>query len=224
MNKFLKYLKKRWNNLLIKREWWKSKRRQRKLLKGTDFTIISNNCWGSFTYQKYGLIYRTPTIGLSIMEEDFVKMCQNLKYYMCNAKFIFIKPEESKYYEFLSSMGSNLEYPIGLLDDIEVHFIHYKTEQEAIEKWERRAMRINWNKILIKLSDRGQMTLELLKNFSELPYEHKVFFAGDLNWIKEYPQTIYVPELQGIGKSNIDETPYDYARCDTTILINKLYQ
>ena len=29
-------------------------------------------------------------------------------------------------------------YPLGLLDDIEIHFTHYKSEEEAHEKWERR--------------------------------------------------------------------------------------
>ena len=157
------------------------------------------------------------------MEDDFVKMCQNLHYYMCNAELTFINPEESRYYTFLASIGAKLGYPIGLLDDIEVHFIHYKNNKEALEKWTKRSKRINWNRILIKLSDRGQMTSELLESFSRLPYE-KVFFAGDLRWMEEYPQTVYVPELQGIGKSNVDETPYDYARCDTTILINRMYQ
>lgn len=29
-------------------------------------------------------------------------------------------------------------YPIGKLDDIEVHFSHYDSQEEAMEKWTRR--------------------------------------------------------------------------------------
>lgn len=35
-------------------------------LKNKCFTIISNNCWGGFVYQKFNLQYRTPFVGLFI--------------------------------------------------------------------------------------------------------------------------------------------------------------
>lgn len=36
-------------------------------------------------------------------------------------------------------------------DSIEIFFLHFHSEQEAREKWERRVQRINWNRLLIKL-------------------------------------------------------------------------
>lgn len=218
------YVKRRFNNLKIKINTWNTGRRYKKLLKGTDFSIISNNCWGSFTYQKYGLRYNTPTVALAIMEDDFIKMCQNLRYYMTDAKMIFIQPRESKYYSFLIETGSTISYPIGKLDDVEIHFMHYANEEEAIDKWTKRKERINWDKLLIKLSDRGQMTSEMVEKFANLPYKYKILFSGNIDFLKIYPDTIYLPELCGIGKTNIDETPYAYARCDTTLLINSMYE
>lgn len=37
--------------------------------------------------------------------------------------------------------------PIGLIDDVEVVFLHYKTFDEAVEKWNRRKSRINWDNL-----------------------------------------------------------------------------
>ena len=52
-------------------------------------TIISNNCWGGNVYQKFGLKYTSPTIGLFMIGEDYVKFCKNLRYYSTlNLKFI----------------------------------------------------------------------------------------------------------------------------------------
>ena len=48
---------------------------ERKKLKHTDFCIISNNCWGGFIYQKFGIKYNTPTIGLFIYERYYIKFC-----------------------------------------------------------------------------------------------------------------------------------------------------
>lgn len=52
--------------------------KNRRKLKNTEFTIISNNCWGGFIYQKYGLKYQSPTIGLFFMGKDYIKFCSNV--------------------------------------------------------------------------------------------------------------------------------------------------
>lgn len=31
----------------------------------------------------------------------------------------------------------NNRYPIGILDDIELHFMHYKTFEEAAKHWQK---------------------------------------------------------------------------------------
>ena len=36
----------------------------------------------------------------------------------------------------------------AMLDDIEIYFMHYKTEALAAEKWYRRCERINWDNII----------------------------------------------------------------------------
>lgn len=57
---------------------------------------------------------------------------------------------------------NNITYPIGKLEDLEIHFLHYKTENEAREKWERRTLRMleetNRGNYYFKLCDGGKAT------------------------------------------------------------------
>lgn len=156
-------------------------------LKNKSFTIISNNCWAGFIYQKYGLKYLTPTIGLYFIGDDFVKFCSNIEYYL-EQTLTFIPWESSRWY---SQIKNDRSYPVGKLDDIEVYFMHYNSEEEAYEKWERRKKRINRNKIIFKMSQREGCSKKEVEAFMKLPYKNKICFAYD-----KVPGTIYVPELE----------------------------
>lgn len=136
-----------------------------KKIKNKDFTIISNNCFAGWVYRTYNLPYNTPTVGLFIMPECYLKFVISLKYYI-DKNIEFIKPNESKYKEYLEKNVSKFgHYPIGKLEDIEIHFLHYKTEEEAKEKWERRKKRINYNKIIFKFNDQNGCTKEDIITF-----------------------------------------------------------
>ena len=60
---------------------------------------------------------------------------------------------------------------------IEIFFLHYHSEQEAREKWERRIQRINWNKLLVKFNDQNGCTEKEVDNFMRLPFKNKLFFT-----------------------------------------------
>lgn len=145
-------------------------------LKNRDFTIVSNNCWGGYVYQEFGIKYNTPFIGLFIFSEDYIKLLQNFKYYL-SQNLAFIKIDESKYYNEIKDMGIKKIYPIAMLDDIEIHFLHYKSQEEAQEKWRRRSKRINYNNILFKFSENYLCTEDLIKAFIDLNYKNKICFA-----------------------------------------------
>lgn len=55
---------------------------RRSFLNNTDFSIISNNCWGGMCYEYFGLPKRTPTVGAFLFPKDYLKMISNLKLYM----------------------------------------------------------------------------------------------------------------------------------------------
>lgn len=166
------------------------KKKLQSKLKSKDFSIISNNCWGSFIYQRYGLEYTSPTAGLYILGRDFVKFAGNLEYYL-SLKLEFIPWESSTHYE---EIKDETPYPVAKLGDIEVYFMHYHSEQEAAEKWYRRAKRVNTEHILFKLSEREGCSKKDIEDFIKLPLEHKLCFAYD-----DVPGTIHIPELEGFS-------------------------
>ena len=55
---------------------------KRKKLNNTDFTIISNNCWGGICYDHFGIEKQSPTVGCFIMTDDYLTFIENLDYYL----------------------------------------------------------------------------------------------------------------------------------------------
>ena len=100
----------------------------RRRLKNKNFTIICDNCWAGKVYQELGLPYQTPFVGMFVFSPDYIKMLKNLKHYLSgNIPLKFVK--ESKYIKDIDNA-----YPLALLDDIELHFLHYADEEEATQK------------------------------------------------------------------------------------------
>ncbi|WMI65624.1 DUF1919 domain-containing protein [Aestuariibaculum sp. YM273] len=148
------------------------------LLKDKNFVIVSNNCWGGTAYQWYERPYNSPFVGLFLYGPCYLKLLNNFEYYM-NQKLEFVS--SSNYPD------RELTYPLAKLDDIEVHFTHYETENEAREKWERRTERMlqetNLDNYYFKICDRERTTKEHLLEFHKLPFKNKVSFS-----IKDYKE------------------------------------
>jgi uncharacterized protein (DUF1919 family) len=141
-----------------------------------EFTIISSNCWGGSVYEDLKLSYQTPTIGLFLYAPCFMELLKDLKTSI-SLPLTFV--ESSKYKDANLFRNENYKYPIGKLGtDIEIQFLHYKTEEEAKDKWGRRKQRINWDNLFIACTDRDGMTTELMQVFDDLPYANKVLFTG----------------------------------------------
>ena len=192
---------------------------RRKQLKFTDFTIISNNCWGGLVYQYFGLQYASPTIGLFMMDDDYIKFLENLDYYLSQT-LVFISHEESKYKERLQRETTAKDcYPIALLDDVEVHFMHYHSVEEAQKKWEYRKQRINKDRLLVKMSQRSSDDLTILERFEQLPYKNKICFIESVREGKEF---IHIPELKRLNIQGGDEPPFVKDRVDFVELINNM--
>lgn len=178
-------------------------------LKNRNFTIVSNNCWGGYVYQEFGMKYNTPFIGLFIFAQDYLKILKKFKHYM-NKELVFINPIESKYYEELKRRGTNNKYPIALLGDVELHFLHYKSEEEALNKWSRRLKRINYNNILFKFSDNDLCCKSYIEEFSKLEYDNKICFtAGNYKFnsvirLSEFDNKDHVEGEWSVSRNYID--------------------
>lgn len=153
---------------LRKRESTHYRKKKERKLRNQDFTIIASNCNGTFMYYDMGLPYLSPTINLSIEMNDFVKMVEDLRWYMDQ--------------EIAKSSGPEA-YPIGMLGDVRIQFVHYETFEQGVQQWNERKERINWENLFIVGTQKDGCTYETLKRFDQLPYENKVIFTKT-----EYPE------------------------------------
>lgn len=87
-------------------------------LNGVEFSIFSNNCLAGYFYHDSGREFTSPTINLSFDGPDFIRFLERPQYYLdIEPKFI----------------QTDKPFPVGLIDDVEINFVHYKTKQDALE-------------------------------------------------------------------------------------------
>ena len=108
------------------------------------------------------------------MADDYIKFIYNLKEYI-DKDIDFIDINKSKHKDYLLKL--NYSSPIGKIDDIEIMFLHYNSEEEAKEKWNRRKKRIQWDNIIYKFSDQNMCTYNHLKMFNEFNAKNKICFT-----------------------------------------------
>lgn len=154
---------------------------RRKKISSSNISIISNNCWGGMVSKSFNLPFNSPTIGLFFTSDDYLKFLEQLRYYL-DMEIEFIDFSESKNAELFHENQDVIDHPIGKLDDIEVYFVHYKTKEEALEKWNRRKKRVNFDNLLIKISEQNFFSVEHLSRFTNLPYDNKVAFVGSSDY------------------------------------------
>lgn len=214
------------NNAVIKIQTAYKQYKRRRKLSCKDFSIISNNCWaGTAVYQPFGLKYNTPTVGLFIMDEDYIQFIEKINYYITQP-LEFIDPRKSKYYFKISNGGkSEIKYPIATLDgDIEIHFLHYNNPKEALAKWQRRVKRINWNKLVVKMSlrDSGYDIERMLRRFEALPFKNKICFTPECPESIKSNDIIVIPELLDLNLVGGDETDCTLQHIDIIKLLNNI--
>lgn len=154
--------------------------KDRARLTNKDFSLIASNCNGSFMLKDLGLPFLSPFINLYLTPRNFIKYLSNIEHYL-NAKLRFI-------------IGREGRYPIGYLDDVEIHFFHYHSEEEAYNKWMERSKRLNLENFFVTMAERDGCRYQDLKNFDALPIKNKVVFTH-----RPYPEiasTFYIPGFE----------------------------
>ena len=157
-----------------------------------DISIISSNCFAGRIMQDLKMPYNSPTLGLYFMYPDYIEFLRNLKFYLTEAKIEFVAHSKYPIGDERRSKWSHW-YPIGLLDGkVEIHFLHYHTEEEAAEKWYRRAARVNFDNILVIGMDQNLCTYEDVKAFNNLPFKYKIIFS---RYNEPLESNEYMPEF-----------------------------
>ncbi len=173
--------------LLQRMEWRLYKEFKRLRLKNRTPSILSSNCNGSIWCHDLGLPFLSPTVNLSFEMNDFVRLMEDPKRYM-QLPLTPFKDER-------------FSYPCGMLGDIEVRFNHYKTFEEAAQKWEQRKQRIDWDNLFVLGIDGDGCTYETLKRFDALPYQNKVIFTH--RPYPEFPSAYYIPGFEEKGEVGV---------------------
>lgn len=125
-------------------------------------TIFSCNCTGGVMYHDLGMKFLSPTVNLYMPCEDFIKFCENFEYYFS----LEMKP-------YVGMIERN--YPICTLGDLTLFMVHYKSFEEAKNKWDERKERVKRDNIRIIATDRDGCTDELKDRFQSLPYKKVMF-------------------------------------------------
>jgi len=142
------------------------------------FSIISDDNWGKEVYDAFDIPYLSPFIGLHVFNTDFIKLASNFESYI-KKPVIFIPHSQSKHKKtFRHSFGEN--YPLGLLgNEIELHFVDYKTSDEALKNWNDRVSKINFDNLFFKMdASWEENNFEALQAFQHIQYANKVCFLN----------------------------------------------
>lgn len=141
-------------------------------------SIISSNCFAGRMMQDLKIPYNSPTLGLYFWASDFNMFLKNLPLYL-SSKITFVEHSKYKLGDERRSKWPHW-YPIGHLgteDPVEIHFLHYHTEQEAAEKWYRRAKRVNIENLLVIGMDMNLCTIDDIIEFDNIPIKNKIYFS-----------------------------------------------
>lgn len=144
------------------------------------FTLLSSNCLGGLIYHEFGLKFLSPTVNLRFSSKEFVKFVVNIEEYL-KLNFVEIPTEKS--------------YLIGMLGDITVHFVHYSSFEEAVNKWKERCKRINWDNTFVLLNDCDGIDESDLALLDQSKLKNIVVFTA-----KKYPNSrsaVYLSKYAG---------------------------
>lgn len=131
-------------------------------------TIISRDCIGGYIYKEMNQKFSSPTIGLYMTNDDFITFCLDLPEFLTGS----LEPIESdKPYprcKITSSKG-----------EIKINFMHYTSLDEAIEKWQRRKLRVDYNNIKIIMDAKPNVSKDIVCRFQSIPYDKVLLSSGE---------------------------------------------
>ena len=162
--------------LTVLNRWRARKRNQR-----THFTLHVGNCIGGYIYHQLGVAFESPMINMMICDDAFYKIMCRPDYYFSHSIAPFEDPE---FPELIS----------GIIDDVIVHFNHYKTFEEGVDAWNRRVKRIDSDNVYIIAAD-IRLTPEMIADYGNVRCKKLVIFtSGDY----DYPWCFKVKRYDGL--------------------------
>lgn len=177
---------------------------KRQKLQNKEISILCNNCTGGFIYHDLGLRFDSPTINLFFHELDFFEFIEHFDYYVDQQLIQILNPKYDK---------DAPDYPVAVLKggekfkDIELHFLHYKSFDEANSKWEKRKKRLHLDRLYVIWTFMGMEQDDIIyKRAQSLPVENKVIFVNHPVDKEKYPDFYYIKGFEHqIGTGQLGE-------------------
>lgn len=137
-------------------------------IKKKEISILCNNCLGGIVYHTLALECKSPCKNLAIPDQSFLKLINNVPYYM------ELEPEFLRWQVDPHSLE---RFPVIKLDDIEIWCNHDTSLEEAVEKWNRRKKKINYENMIFMMYTEDEKTVQ---NFVEDSDDHRIVFVPEL--------------------------------------------
>ena len=140
-------------------------------VKNEDVTILCNCCIGGVMYNDLGLRFLSPTINLFFSHNSFINWVKNIREYQ-TAEFV----DTGRF----DINENGLHGPVCKLvkeglPEIEIHFLHYDSFEQAKKKWFERYERINYSKIFLVIEAQAEHEHSLIDEYAALPYKKVIF-------------------------------------------------
>jgi uncharacterized protein (DUF1919 family) len=176
-----------WKKLKRSINRWRFKRSVGRL-RDEEFCIVASNCVGSRIYQILGRPYNTPFVGLLLLPDCFSRLVADFEAYMAQElRFV----TETKYEKMQKIREAGNHYPLAMLGDLELHFLHYESEEEAREKWTRRKARMDMANLHYILVVNDFCDEQIIARFTGDSPDNKVCFHSQESL--DVPIGVYVP-------------------------------
>lgn len=128
-------------------------------------SFLCNNCTGAMMMHDMGKRFDSPTVNLWMTPKDFLYLVKNIRF-LSKKEIVDVTPIHNN-------------YPIGMLGNCKIHFLHYKTFKDAIDCWNRRIKRLNMNNMYLILVETNPLSLNEIEDFNRLPYKKVLLTRTD---------------------------------------------
>jgi hypothetical protein len=139
-------------------------------------SFVSNTCVGWSLFKYYELQYTNPLIASLILDDfQYLQLCSKFHYYMSSVEPKMVStPNANSAYALQTKSGwykhaaIEISYPIMLLNEIEIHWIHETDPNQILSKYQRRRERY------LQLYQAHQIQLVFCLSSTELFLQHTV--------------------------------------------------
>ncbi len=146
-------------------------------------SLLVPNCMGGILLHDLGLQFRSPMVNLMMFQNEFVRMVCSLDEYLARELAFFSHPEYT--------------FPCAKLGDVTIHFTHYQTEEEVLEKWRSRCARLDRENLFIAALERDGLTEAEIRELGRVRARGIVVFTA--RRYPDIPYACYVPQLSKDG-------------------------